>query len=126
MTVNRTLAVTACGLGALCVLLGAFAAHGAGPQVRTLLTTGAHYGLIHALLAVVVSVLASHSRLILGAGWLAVIGGAIFASALALIGMAGLTAMGAVAPVGGVLMVAAWLLFAFGALGLRHPPRHPS
>lgn len=126
MSVNRTLAVTACGLGAFCVLLGAFAAHGAGPQVRTLLTTSAHYGLVHALLAVVAAGLATHSRLILGAGWLAVIGGAIFALALALIGMADLTALGAVAPVGGVLMVAAWLLFGVGALGLRHPPRHPS
>lgn len=119
MTVSRNLAVTACGLGALCVLLGAFAAHGAGPQVKTLLTTGAHYGLIHALLAVVAATLARHSAAIRWAGWLAVVGGAVFALALTLVGMAGLSIMGAVAPIGGLLMVAAWLLFAFGALRLR-------
>lgn len=119
MTVSRNLAVTACGLGALCVLLGAFAAHGAGPQVKTLLTTGAHYGLIHALLAVVAATLARHSSAIRWAGWLAVVGGAVFALALTLVGMAGLSIMGAVAPIGGLLMVAAWLLFAFGAFRLR-------
>ncbi|MFW2342401.1 DUF423 domain-containing protein [Brevundimonas sp.] len=119
MTVNRTLAVTACGLGALCVLLGAFAAHGAGPQVKTLLTTGAHYGLIHALLAVVAAVLARHSTPIRWAGWLAVVGGAVFALSLALVGMAGLRVMGAVAPVGGLLMVAAWLMFAYGVFRTR-------
>ena len=119
MTVNRTLAVTACGLGAICVLLGAFAAHGAGPQVKTLLTTGAHYGLVHALLAVVASVMAAQSTAIRWAGWLAVIGGVIFALSLTLIGMAGMRAMGAVAPIGGLLMIAAWLMFAFGALRLR-------
>ena len=88
MMVNRTLAVTACGLGALYVLLGAFAAHGAGPQIKTLLTTGAHYGLIHALLAVVAAVVARRSRLILWAGWLAAMGGAVFALSLTLVGLA--------------------------------------
>jgi uncharacterized membrane protein YgdD (TMEM256/DUF423 family) len=119
MTVNRILAVTACGLGALCVLLGAFAAHGAGPQVKTLLTTGAHYGLIHALLAVVAAILAPRSAAVRLAGWLAVVGGAVFALSLTLVGMAGLSVMGAVAPIGGLLMIAAWLLFAFGALRIR-------
>ena len=119
MMVNRTLAVTACGLGALCVLLGAFAAHGAGPQVKTLLTTGAHYGLIHALLAVVAAVLAPRSATVRLAGWLAVVGGAVFALSLTLVGMAGLSVMGAVAPIGGLLMIAAWLLFAFGVLRMR-------
>ncbi|MDZ4112440.1 MAG: DUF423 domain-containing protein [Brevundimonas sp.] len=119
MMVNRTLAVTACGLGALCVLLGAFAAHGAGPQVKTLLTTGAHYGLIHALLAVVAAAVAPRSSAIRWAGWLAVVGGAVFALSLTLVGMAGLSVMGAVAPIGGLLMVSAWLLFAFGVLRMR-------
>ena len=119
MMVNRTLAVTACGLGALYVLLGAFAAHGAGPQIKTLLTTGAHYGLIHALLAVVAAVVARRSRLILWAGWLAAMGGAVFALSLTLVGLAGLGVMGAVAPIGGLLMIAAWLLFAYGAFRMR-------
>ncbi len=119
MRLNRPLAVTACGLGAVCVLLGAFAAHGAGPQVKTLLTTGAHYGLIHALLAIVAAALAPHSAALRQAGWLAVVGGAVFALSLTLVGMAGLRIMGAVAPFGGLLMVAAWLMFAFGVFRMR-------
>ena len=47
------------------------------------------------------------------------IGGAVFALSLTLVGMAGLSIMGAVAPIGGLLMIAAWLVFAFGAFRMR-------
>ena len=53
MTLNRPLAVFAALNGAMAVALGAFAAHGAGPAVKTLLTTGAHYQIVHAVLALV-------------------------------------------------------------------------
>ncbi len=43
MIPNRTLVVFAAVNGALAVMIGAFAAHGAGPAVKTLLTTGAQY-----------------------------------------------------------------------------------
>ena len=46
-------------------------------------------------------------------GWLAVVGGLIFCVAMILTGQN--TAFGAVAPIGGVLMIAAWLLLAFAA-----------
>jgi uncharacterized membrane protein YgdD (TMEM256/DUF423 family) len=42
-------------------------------------------------------------------------GGLIFSLALAIIGLASLPAFGAVAPVGGVLMIAAWLFVALAA-----------
>ena len=51
MTPSRNLIVFAALNGALAVALGAFAAHGAGPQVKTLLSTGAHYQLAHAVFA---------------------------------------------------------------------------
>ena len=50
MAVNRNLMAFAALNGAAAVALGAFAAHGAGPQIKTLLTTGAQYQLAHALL----------------------------------------------------------------------------
>lgn len=53
MPVDRLLAAAAALSGASAVALGAFAAHGAGPQVKVLLTTGAHYQIVHALLALV-------------------------------------------------------------------------
>jgi uncharacterized membrane protein YgdD (TMEM256/DUF423 family) len=113
---NRLLAGVAALSGAMAVGLGAFAAHGAGPAVKTLLTTGAHYQIVHALLALLCAVVAARGPLWTAAGWLAVAGGLVFALALSAIGLLGVRAMGAVAPVGGVLMIAAWILVALAAL----------
>ena len=113
---TRSLVVFAALNGAMAVGLGAFAAHGAGPQVKALLTTGAHYQLVHAVLALVCAVWPARDRRILIAGWLAAAGGLIFALALSAIALLGLSAMGAVAPIGGLLMIAAWLLTGFAAL----------
>ena len=122
MTVSRSLAVFAALNGALAVALGAFAAHGAGPQVKTLLTTGAHYELAHALLALICAVWPGRNRLIVLAGWLAAAGGLVFALALSAIALLSLPVMGAVAPIGGLLMIAAWLLIALAALRTQITP----
>ena len=122
MTVSRSLAVFAALNGALAVALGAFAAHGAGPQVKTLLTTGAHYELAHALLALVCAVWPGRNRLVVLAGWLAAVGGLVFALALSAIALLNLPVMGAVAPIGGLLMIAAWLLIALAALRTQITP----
>ncbi len=118
---TRSLAAFAALNGAMAVALGAFAAHGAGPQVRQLLTTGAHYQLAHALLALVCALWPARGRLVEAAGWVGSAGGLIFALALSTVGLAGLRVMGAVAPIGGVLMIAAWLLIALAALRTRSP-----
>lgn len=116
MTVDRSLAAFAALNGALAVALGAFAAHGAGPQVKSLLTTGAHYQLAHAILALICAVWPARGRLIAVAGWLASAGGLIFSLALSAVALLSLSAMGAVAPIGGLLMIAGWLLILFAAL----------
>lgn len=116
MTVSRNLIVFAGLNGALAVALGAFAAHGAGPQIKSLLTTGAQYQLVHAVLAFACAQWASGGRLAATAGWLAASGGLIFSLSLALIALLGVPAFGAVAPIGGVLMIAAWLCLVFAAL----------
>lgn len=119
MTLNRPLAVFAALNGAMAVALGAFAAHGAGPAVKTLLTTGSHYQIVHALLALACAAWPNRERLTDLAGWLGAIGGLVFALALWLIALLSLPAMGAVAPIGGVLMIAAWLLLGFAAFRSR-------
>lgn len=121
MTVTRSLAVFAALNGAMAVALGAFAAHGAGPQVKSLLTTGAHYQLVHAVAALVCALWPARSRLVNLAGWLASVGGLVFALALSAIALLSLPAMGAVAPIGGVLMISAWLLIAVAALRSHLP-----
>lgn len=116
MNVTRNLAAFAALNGALAVVIGAFAAHGAGPQVKTLLTTGSHYQMVHAVLAIVCAIWPGRERLVVLAGWLAAAGGMVFCLALSAIALLSLPAMGAVAPVGGVLMIVAWLLLLFAAL----------
>lgn len=116
MRVSRSLAVFAALNGALAVAIGAFAAHGAGPQIKTLLTTGGHYQMVHAVLGLVCAVWPDRSRLIVAAGWLAAVGGLVFCLSLSAIALLSLPVMGAVAPIGGLLMIAAWLLLAVAAL----------
>ena len=116
MSNSRSLAALAAISGALAVLVGAFAAHGAGPQVKALLTTGAHYQMVHALLALVCAIWPGRGRLIVLAGWLAVIGGMVFCLALTAVALLSLTAMGAIAPIGGLMMIGAWLLVLYAAL----------
>lgn len=117
MILNRNLAVFAAVNGAMAVAVGAFAAHGAGPAVKTLLTTGAHYQIVHAVLALVCALWSA--RLAVIAGWLAAVGGLVFCLALACIALLSMPVMGAVAPVGGVLMIAGWLFLIFAALRSR-------
>jgi len=122
MTFDRSLAAFAALNGALAVALGAFAAHGAGPQVKQLLTTGAQYQMVHAVVALVCAAWPVRDRLVAFAGWLAAAGGLVFSLALSAVALLSLSAMGAVAPIGGLLMIAAWLLILFAALRTQTPP----
>lgn len=119
MTLNRPLILAACLGGALAVALGAFAAHGADPAIKTLLTTGGHYLIVHALLGLACAVWPVRERLVGLAGWLAVAGGLIFCLSLAAIGWTGVTKLGMITPIGGLLMIAAWLLLAYAAFRNR-------
>lgn len=119
MSVHRPLAAFAALNGAMGVGIGAFAAHGAAPAVKALLTTGGHYQMTHALLAIACALWPARGRLVVLAGWLAAVGGLIFAVALAMVALISLRAMGAVAPIGGLMMIAAWLLLALAAFRSR-------
>lgn len=121
MSPDRKLLAFAGFNGATAVALGAFAAHGAAPAVKILLTTGGHYQMVHAALAAALA-LFDASRLLSLAGWLASTGGLIFCLALAMIGLLSLPVMGAVAPVGGALMIAGWALLIFAAFQ-SNPPK---
>jgi uncharacterized membrane protein YgdD (TMEM256/DUF423 family) len=116
MATSRNLIVFAALNGAMAVAMGAFAAHGASPGIKALLTTGAGYQLTHAVLAVSIGVWAGKPAMATLAGWLSAIGGLIFSIALSMIALLSLPAMGAVAPIGGLLMIAGWLLLAVSTL----------
>jgi uncharacterized membrane protein YgdD (TMEM256/DUF423 family) len=101
-------------LGFTAVAFGAFGAHGlhlAPPMLETY-KTGALYHLVHAVVALAVALAAEHLRrprliLALLAG-----GVTVFAGSLYLLAITGIRVLGAITPIGGLLMLAAWLFIA--------------
>lgn len=100
------------------VAAGAFGAHAvADIQAKEWLRTGAQYQLIHA-----VAGLACYGllRLSIGpaswAGWLFGFGALIFGGSLYLMALTGMRMLGAVTPIGGVLLLAGWAVLIWAAL----------
>ncbi len=109
--------------GFLSVAFGAFAAHGlraaAGPEQISWIETGSDYGMVHALALLGVALLVGRApapaRSLSIAGWSFLAGTVLFSGALYVMGMTGLRALGAVVPIGGVLLLGGWAaLFAYG------------
>ena len=96
--------------GALAVAAGAFGAHGASGVAADWLRTGAQYQMIHAVAALAVLRLEAK-----GPAWLFLAGGAIFAISLYLMALGAPRILGAVTPIGGVLLIAGWLWLAWSA-----------
>ena len=94
--------------GALAIGAGAFGAHGAPEGARELLKTGGQYQLVHAVAALVALSLGAR-----GPAWLFVVGAALFAGSLYALAEGAPKPLGAVTPVGGLLMIAGWLWLAY-------------
>lgn len=107
----RSLPALAALNGLLAVAVGAFGAHGiSDPQAKAWIATGAQYALGHAAAAFAV---AGRSPL---AAWLMSVGALVFAATLYAMALGGPRLLGAVTPVGGVLMIAGWALLLWSAL----------
>jgi uncharacterized membrane protein YgdD (TMEM256/DUF423 family) len=106
--------------GALAVAAGAFGAHGAAtPEAKGWLQTGGTYQLVHAVAAVAAVLLARQGApAALWAAWLFIAGAALFAGALYGLALSGPRLLGAVAPLGGLSLIAGWLVLAWAALRL--------
>lgn len=108
-----------CGLG---VVLGAFGAHGLRERLTAdmlaVFETGVRYHFIHALGLFVVAWAASRwpGPLVAAAGWLFVAGILIFSGSLYVLSVSGIRWLGAITPIGGVCMIAGWVLLAVVAL----------
>jgi uncharacterized membrane protein YgdD (TMEM256/DUF423 family) len=102
------LAILAALSGALAVAAGAFGAHGASGQVAEWLRTGAQYQMIHAVAALVAAGLGAR-----GPAWCFVAGGAVFAVTLYAMALGAPRWLGAVTPIGGVLLIGGWLWLAW-------------
>ena len=103
----------------LSVALGAFGAHGLrntlSPEDLVTFETGARYQMYHALalLAVAWAYARWEAPLVQVAGWLFVIGIVIFSGSLYALVLSGQRWLGAVTPLGGVALLAAWLVLAW-------------
>lgn len=125
MKTSRNLIVFAALNGAMAVALGAFAAHAASPGIKSLLTTGAGYQLVHAVLATAIAVWAGRPGLATLAGWLAAAGGLLFMTSLMMVAYMRILWIGIVTPIGGLLMIGAWLLLAFAAFRTQTTGHQP-
>jgi uncharacterized membrane protein YgdD (TMEM256/DUF423 family) len=111
-------------LGGLAVAAGAFGAHGlrdrldaAGQAANW--ETACRYGMYHALALVAVGLLAAPRPTPATALRLSTLcflaGTAIFSGCLAVLALSGLKILGAIVPIGGVLLIAGWALLALAA-----------
>jgi uncharacterized membrane protein YgdD (TMEM256/DUF423 family) len=111
---TQILMILAALSGALAVVAGAFGAHGANGIAAEWLKTGAQYQMIHAVAALVALRLEAK-----GPAALFLLGGAIFAITLYLMAIGLPHWLGAVTPLGGLLLIAGWLWL--GWIAMRRP-----
>ena len=98
------IAVLAALSAALAIGAGAFGAHGVSdPKAVEWLRTGGTYQLIHAVAAIAIMGVAR------GAAVLLLIGAAIFALSLYAMALGAPRWLGAITPIGGLLMIGGWL-----------------
>lgn len=115
---NRTIIALAALHGFLAVAFGAFAAHGMqDAAAKGWLDTGARYEAIHALAALAAALLPI--RFTKCAGWLFIVGAALFAFSLYALAFGAPRIMGMITPFGGGLLLAGWATLFLGALTTR-------
>ncbi len=94
--------------GAVAVIAGAYGAHGADADGKAAewLTTGAHYGMVHALAGLAIM---GRGR---GPAALLLFGAALFSGTLYAMALGGPKWLGAVTPLGGLGMILGWMWMA--------------
>jgi len=112
----RVLLGLAALVGFLSVAAGAFGAHAATGAAKDWLRTAGEYGLIHALAVfAAASLIREGSRLAGVAAWLFLAGAAVFSGSLDVMAVSGQLWLGAVTPVGGLLLLAGWASLSIAA-----------
>lgn len=112
-------------LCALAVIAGAFGAHGLkarlDPAALALWETAARY-LIYGgfgLVAVGLAALGAPRRGLDAAGWALLAGSLVFSGTVAVLALGGPRWLGAITPIGGLLMIVGFAVLGFAAWGLR-------
>lgn len=113
--------------GGLSVAAGAFGAHALREKVSErmleIFDTGARYQMYHALalflVAILISLFETPPITLLFSGWLFIIGVVIFSGSLYAITFSGIKSLGAIAPLGGVSLMAGWGALAITAATIK-------
>lgn len=106
---------------ALGVVFGAFGAHALrstmSPDDLATFETGVRYQMYHALALIAVAWATTQweSTTVTLAGWAFVVGILIFSGSLYLLVLSGQRWLGAITPIGGVALIAGWILLAWSA-----------
>jgi uncharacterized membrane protein YgdD (TMEM256/DUF423 family) len=106
----------------LAVALGAFGAHGLrgrlSPEMLSVFQTGVQYHMYHSLALLIVGGIMTRMSgwLIQSAGWCFAAGIVFFSGSLYALALTGVTILGAITPIGGLLFLAGWACLAFAAI----------
>ena len=123
----RVLLLLAALFGFTGVGLGAFAAHGLKGQLSAeylaVFQTGVHYQMLHALALLGLAALWQRlgGRLLTAAGVCFCVGILLFSGSLYALTLSGISALGMITPVGGLMFLAGW--FCLGLAAWRLPAR---
>lgn len=130
----KTLLIVAAASGGLSVILGAFGAH----KLREILSsdalrgfmTGVEYQFLHSIVLLVLAVLLLNAknldlpiRQLESAGWLYIIGTLLFSGSLYLLALTPIRVLGPiniglVTPLGGLVLIGAWIMLLVAAIKL--------
>jgi uncharacterized membrane protein YgdD (TMEM256/DUF423 family) len=122
---HRPLFTLAAGLGFFAVALGAFGAHGLSTRLAGLADgaqrlewwkTAAHYHLAHALAVGLAAGVCGETRAGRLACWAFLAGVLLFSGSLYTMTLTGTRWLGAITPLGGLCLLAGWLLLGVAAL----------
>jgi uncharacterized membrane protein YgdD (TMEM256/DUF423 family) len=108
-------------MAAFGVAAGAFGAHilraRLAPEMLAVFDTGVRYQLIHALALIGVAWATTRwpGLATVMAGWLFLAGTVLFSGSLYALALSGALAFGAITPLGGLALIAGWLLLAWAA-----------
>jgi uncharacterized membrane protein YgdD (TMEM256/DUF423 family) len=113
--------------GGLSVAAGAFGAHAlrekVSERILEIFDTGARYQMYHALALLLVAILISRLETppttLFISGWLFIIGVTIFSGSLYVLSLTSIKSLGAIAPLGGLLLMAGWAALAVTAATIK-------
>ena len=119
---DRTFLLVGALAGFIAVAFGAFGAHALrgrlSPEMLAVFETGVRYQMYHAFAVLIVAIATARfdGWLVRAAGWSFTLGIVLFSGSLYALALTGTTALGAITPIGGVLLIAGWACLAVFAL----------